>query len=86
VSEGLATIVLEQIATGGQAGASSKIENYLGFPTGLSGGEQIMKTTTLNSKIKLYHRRSVCGGTPPTQRSWRGAALEELALALVEAP
>lgn len=38
-SEGLHTIVLEQIAAGGQAGTSSKIENYLGFPTGLSGAE-----------------------------------------------
>jgi hypothetical protein len=38
-SEGLATISLEAVATGGQAGTSSKIENYLGFPTGISGGE-----------------------------------------------
>lgn len=36
-SEGLATIVLEDLAPGGQAGTSSKIENYLGFPTGISG-------------------------------------------------
>ena len=36
-SEGLATIVIEQEAPGGQAGTSSKIENYLGFPTGISG-------------------------------------------------
>ena len=36
-SEGLDTIVLETFAPGGQAGTSSKIENYLGFPTGISG-------------------------------------------------
>ncbi|AQZ52210.1 FAD-dependent oxidoreductase [Martelella mediterranea] len=36
-SEGLNTIVLEKLAPGGQAGTSSKIENYLGFPTGISG-------------------------------------------------
>ncbi|KTF70084.1 FAD-dependent oxidoreductase [Sphingomonas sp. HT-1] len=36
-SEGLETIVIEAIAPGGQAGTSSKIENYLGFPTGISG-------------------------------------------------
>ncbi len=36
-SEGLCTIVIEGIAPGGQAGTSSKIENYLGFPTGISG-------------------------------------------------
>jgi thioredoxin reductase (NADPH) len=36
-SEGLSTVVLESEAPGGQAGTSSKIENYLGFPTGISG-------------------------------------------------
>jgi thioredoxin reductase (NADPH) len=36
-SEGLKTVVIEAIAPGGQAGTSSKIENYLGFPTGISG-------------------------------------------------
>jgi thioredoxin reductase (NADPH) len=36
-SEGLDTLVLEALAPGGQAGTSSKIENYLGFPTGISG-------------------------------------------------
>ena len=36
-SEGLGTVVLEAEAPGGQAGTSSKIENYLGFPTGISG-------------------------------------------------
>jgi thioredoxin reductase (NADPH) len=38
-SEGLDVLVLESNAPGGQAGASSKIENYLGFPTGISGQE-----------------------------------------------
>jgi thioredoxin reductase (NADPH) len=38
-SEGLATILIDAIATGGQAAASSRIENYLGFPSGLSGTE-----------------------------------------------
>jgi thioredoxin reductase (NADPH) len=36
-SEGLDTVVVESIAYGGQAGTSSRIENYLGFPTGISG-------------------------------------------------
>src|SRR5205807_4840996 len=36
-SEGLDVLVLESTAPGGQAGASSRIENYLGFPTGISG-------------------------------------------------
>jgi thioredoxin reductase (NADPH) len=38
-SEGLRTIVIERQAPGGQAGTSSRIENYLGFPEGVSGGE-----------------------------------------------
>ncbi|MDR3445175.1 MULTISPECIES: cyclic nucleotide-binding domain-containing thioredoxin-disulfide reductase [unclassified Dyella] len=36
-SEGLSTLVVEGVAPGGQAGTSSRIENYLGFPTGISG-------------------------------------------------
>jgi thioredoxin reductase (NADPH) len=36
-SEGLRTLLLDRVAPGGQAGTSSKIENYMGFPTGLSG-------------------------------------------------
>ena len=38
-SEGLRTIMIEREAPGGQAGMSSKIENYFGFPAGLSGGD-----------------------------------------------
>jgi thioredoxin reductase (NADPH) len=38
-SEGLHTVMVEREAPGGQAGMSSRIENYLGFPTGLSGGD-----------------------------------------------
>jgi thioredoxin reductase (NADPH) len=38
-SEGLRTLLVEQEATGGQAGQSSRIENYLGFPNGLSGAD-----------------------------------------------
>jgi thioredoxin reductase (NADPH) len=38
-SEGLKTVIVEREAPGGQAGLSSRIENYLGFPSGLSGGD-----------------------------------------------
>ncbi|MGI9616745.1 MAG: FAD-dependent oxidoreductase, partial [Acidimicrobiales bacterium] len=38
-SEGLDTVVLDSRSVGGQAGTSSRIENYVGFPTGISGGE-----------------------------------------------
>ncbi len=42
-SEGLRTLGLEKIGIGGQAGSSSRIENYLGFPTGISGGDLTRK-------------------------------------------
>jgi thioredoxin reductase (NADPH) len=43
-SEGLRTIMLDSVAPGGQAGASSRIENYPGFPRGISGAELIRRT------------------------------------------
>lgn len=45
-SEGLRTAMIEREATGGQAGTSSRIENYLGFPKGLSGAELAQRATT----------------------------------------
>jgi thioredoxin reductase (NADPH) len=45
-SEGLRTILVESKAPGGQAGTSSKIENYLGFPQGLSGAELARRAVT----------------------------------------
>jgi thioredoxin reductase (NADPH) len=45
-SEGLRTVLLEKEATGGQAGTSSMIENYLGFPRGLSGADLARRATT----------------------------------------
>lgn len=50
-SEGLNTIVLERIAPGGQAAGSAKIENYLGFPTGLSGAELAERATLQAQKF-----------------------------------
>jgi thioredoxin reductase (NADPH) len=44
-SEGLKTIMVEREAPGGQAGQSSRIENYLGFPTGLSGSDLARRAT-----------------------------------------
>ncbi len=44
-SEGLGTLVIERFAPGGQAGTSSRIENYLGFPTGLSGSDLTQRAT-----------------------------------------
>jgi thioredoxin reductase (NADPH) len=45
-SEGLSTVLLEPEAIGGQAGTSSLIRNYLGFPTGVSGGELAVRAYT----------------------------------------
>ncbi|GAA4914872.1 FAD-dependent oxidoreductase [Mucilaginibacter defluvii] len=45
-SEGLKTLLIERRAPGGQAGTSSRIENYLGFPAGLSGAELTRRATT----------------------------------------
>ncbi|MDQ3290334.1 MAG: FAD-dependent oxidoreductase [Bacteroidota bacterium] len=54
-SEGLKTLVIERRAPGGQAGTSSKIENYLGFPTGLTGAEltkrAILQATRLGAEF-----------------------------------
>ncbi|HEY2522319.1 MAG TPA: FAD-dependent oxidoreductase [Streptosporangiaceae bacterium] len=44
-SEGMRVMVLDGIATGGQAGTSSRIENYLGFPAGISGAELAERAT-----------------------------------------
>lgn len=44
-SEGLQTVLIEKHATGGQAGSSSRIENYLGFPKGLSGADLARRAT-----------------------------------------
>jgi len=44
-SEGLRTLMIERHATGGQAGTSSRIENYLGFPKGISGGDLARRAT-----------------------------------------
>jgi thioredoxin reductase (NADPH) len=45
-SEGLRTILVERSAPGGQAGTSSKIENYLGFPSGVTGADLAMRAAT----------------------------------------
>ncbi|MGH7155462.1 MAG: NAD(P)/FAD-dependent oxidoreductase [Acetobacteraceae bacterium] len=50
-SEGLRTLVVEMIAVGGQAGSSSRIENYLGFPTGISGGDLTQRATVQAQKF-----------------------------------
>ena len=50
-SEGLRTLLIEKEATGGQAGTSSRIENYLGFPKGLSGLELAQRATIQATRL-----------------------------------
>jgi thioredoxin reductase (NADPH) len=67
-SEGLDVLVLEANAPGGQAGTSSKIENYLGFPTGISGQALAARALTQAEKfgadiaVARSAARFVCGG------------------------
>jgi thioredoxin reductase (NADPH) len=60
-SEGLDVLVIETATPGGQAGSSSKIENYLGFPTGLSGQELAARAIAQSEKFgaKMMVARSV---------------------------
>jgi thioredoxin reductase (NADPH) len=84
-SEGLSTLVIEGIAPGGQAGTSSKIENYLGFPTGVSGQELTNRAQVQAQKFGAQlaisrevvaiehangvHRLTLCGGANICSRS-----------------
>ena len=84
-SEGLCTIVIEGFAPGGQAGTSSKIENYLGFPTGI-GGQQLASRAQLQAlkfgvrfaisreivtieQVDGIHHLILAGGTPVCARA-----------------
>ena len=84
-SEGLCTIVIEGTAPGGQAGTSSKIENYLGFPTGISGQRlasraqlqalkfgvrfAISREVVTAEQIDGIHKLTLAGGIPVCSRS-----------------
>jgi thioredoxin reductase (NADPH) len=84
-SEGLSTLVIEGNAPGGQAGTSSKIENYLGFPTGVSGQElanrawvqaqkfgaqlAISREVVAIEQIDGIHRLTLAGGATVRSRA-----------------
>lgn len=61
-SEGLRTLGIEMTAVGGQAGSSSRIENYLGFPTGISGGDLTQRAMVQAEKFGAY-LTSPCAAT-----------------------
>jgi thioredoxin reductase (NADPH) len=68
-SEGLSTVSLDAVTVGGQAGASSRIENYAGFPNGISGGDLTARTAVqamrlgarLNAPCEVAGLRSETG-------------------------
>ncbi len=64
-SEGLRTLVVERDAPGGQAGTSSRIENYLGFPAGLSGGDLARRAVAQSRR-----RAGLVPRCSPPRRSW----------------
>ena len=84
-SEGLCTIAIEGTAPGGQAGTSSKIENYLGFPTGISGQRlasraqlqalkfgvrfAISREVVSAEQVDGIHRLTLAGGIPVCARA-----------------
>ncbi len=61
-SEGLNTVMIEREAVGGQAGTSSRIENYLGFPSGVSGGELARRAVTQAKRfgVEVIHQEVSC--------------------------
>jgi thioredoxin reductase (NADPH) len=81
-SEGLRTVLVERTATGGQAGQSSRIENYLGFPDGVSGAQLTDRARRQAVKFgaELITTRDVVGlevnGSARTVRFADGAAVD----------
>jgi thioredoxin reductase (NADPH) len=81
-SEGLRTVLVERTATGGQAGQSSRIENYLGFPDGVSGAQLTSRARRQARKFgaELLTTREVTGlevnGSARTVRFSDGTAVD----------
>ena len=79
-SEGLDVVILETSSPGGQAGSSSKIENYLGFPTGISGqdlaGRAYMQAQKFGAKLLIARAtRIVCDHSPYIIEAENGARI-----------
>ena len=84
-SEGLCTLAIESLAAGGQAGTSSKIENYLGFPTGIDGQQlasraelqalkfgvhfSISREAVTLEQVDGLHKLTLAGGCPVHARA-----------------
>ena len=69
-SEGLDTLLVDRVGVGGQAGTSSRIENYVGFPSGVSGGELVERAALqaqrlgaqITSPCTVVGLESICDG------------------------
>src|SRR5499425_2734448 len=87
-SEGLRTVLVERMATGGQAGQSSRIENYLGFPDGVSGAQLTDRARRQAAKFgaEVLTTREVVGlevnGSARTVRFGDGSAINAHAVIL----
>ncbi|MBO0747734.1 MAG: FAD-dependent oxidoreductase [Acidimicrobiaceae bacterium] len=87
-SEGLRTVLVERLAAGGQAGQSSRIENYLGFPDGVSGAQLTdrARRQALKFGAELITAREVVGievnGSARTIRFADGSAIDAHAVVL----
>jgi len=87
-SEGLRTVLVERLATGGQAGQSSRIENYLGFPDGVSGAQLTDRARRQATKFgaEVLTTREVTGlevnGSAKTVRFADGSAIDAHAVIL----
>ena len=73
-SEGLRTVLVEQEAIGGQAGLSSRIENYLGFPSGIGGGDLARRATTQAAAVRGRDAAGAPGDGPGGVRISPGRA------------
>jgi thioredoxin reductase (NADPH) len=76
-SEGLRTIVVEREAPGGQAGTSSRIENYLGFPSGLSGADLTRRAITQAERFGAEILRATEAGTLRVEDPYRIVCLKD---------
>jgi thioredoxin reductase (NADPH) len=87
-SEGLRTVVVESMAPGGQAGTSSRIENYLGFPTGISGqalaGRAFLQAQKFGAKMAVSRavERLDCGASPYVLQMEGGGRLRSRAVVI----
>ena len=76
-SEGLKVVLIEQNAPGGQAGTTSMIENYLGFPSGVTGAELARRATDAGKALRRRDSGRSLRGGPQTSRTVQGPASGE---------